>query len=92
MQFASLILCYFQMEVSYELKRKRSRSLDSGRSDCGRSESGPLSKRQQITAKYQSTQTDSIPSIIQLTKHIARVRLSLRTIVCPLYLFSAKYA
>ena len=62
------------MEVSYELKRKRSRSLDSGRSDCGRSlESGPLSKRQQITAKYQSTQTDSIPSIIQLTKHIARV-------------------
>ena len=77
MQFASLILSYFQMEVSYELKRKRSRSLDSGRSDCGRSESGPLSKRQQITAKYQSTQTDSIPSIIQLTKHIARVRLSL---------------
>ena len=66
------------MEVSYELKRKRSRSLDSGRSsDCGRSSSestGPLSKRQQITAKYQSTQTDSIPSIIQLTKHIARVR------------------
>ena len=67
------------MEVSYELKRKRSRSLDSGRSDsgrssdCGRSETGPLSKRQQITAKYQSTQTDSIPSIIQLTKHIARV-------------------
>ena len=75
MQFTSLILFYFQMEVSYELKRKRSRSLDSGRSDCGRSlESGPLSKRQQITAKYQSTQTDSIPSIIQLTKHIARVR------------------
>ena len=71
------------MEVSYELKRKRSRSLDSGRSDsgrssdCGRSETGPLSKRQQITAKYQSTQTDSIPSIIQLTKHIARVRPSL---------------
>ena len=34
----------------------------------------PQSKRQQITRKFQSTRRhDSIPNIIQLSKHIARV-------------------
>ena len=54
------------MEVSYELKRKRSGSIGA--------DNGPISKRQQITRKFQPTQKQqTIPSIIQLTKHIARV-------------------
>ena len=70
------------MEVSYELKRKRSGSIGA--------DNGPISKRQQITRKFQPTQKQqTIPSIIQLTKHIARVSCS--SFFYKLFLFSINY-
>ena len=64
---------YFQMDN--ELKRKRSNSDPNVAFEASyENDTEPSCKRQQITKKFQSTQRhDSIPNIIQLSKHIARV-------------------
>ena len=65
------------MDVGHDLKRKRDSELSIGSDESAvvlrLGETEPNCKLQKITPKFQSTRHDSIPNIIQLSKHIARV-------------------
>ena len=65
--------------MDVELKRKRSNSDSNVAVEANdENDTEPSCKRQQITKKFQSTRRhDSIPNIIQLSKHIARVSFSI---------------
>ena len=80
------------MDVSYELKRKRDSDLSTGSDENNEmlqlGETEPSCKRQQITRKFQSTRRhDSIPNIVQLSKHIARVSFLIQMNINNLILF-----